>query len=119
MMLKIRRRNPRSNVSWPGMYLAEGCEGATWQSCFMFDMSVHGVGLELFGIVPIDLMGQRIAIQVQTPGGPAVSMPMVGQVRSIGPGQSHGGVRVGLEFVSPLPTEHSLQEILDRMQMAS
>jgi hypothetical protein len=63
------RKVPRKVVDWSGTYITEHREGAVWQKCSVVDISVLGVGLELFGAVPSDLMGHRVAVEVQTPMG--------------------------------------------------
>jgi hypothetical protein len=58
------RKVPRKIVDWSGRYIAEQREGAVWQKCSVVDISVLGVGVELFGAVPPDPMGDRIAVAV-------------------------------------------------------
>ena len=80
-------------------------------------LSVLGVGLELYGAVPSDLMGSRISIEVQTLIGGAVSIQLADEVRNTAPGP-RGGVRVGMEFVGLSDTERSILDTLELMQMA-
>ena len=111
------RKVPRKVVDWSGTYITEHREGAVWQKCSVVDISVLGVGVKLFGSVPSDLMGHRVAVEVQTPMGAFVSIHMSGDVRSVAPAKSDGSVRVGLEFGGLSPTEKSVVDTLEAMQM--
>ena len=56
----------------------------------MIDISVIGVGLELFGSPPEDLIGRRLVVEVQTPIGASVGIHLVGEVRNTAPGPDGG-----------------------------
>lgn len=82
----------------------------------MMDISVIGVGLELFGAVPEDLIGHQLAVEVHTPIGASVSIRLVGEVRNTGPGPE-GGTRVGLEFVDLSETERQMLHVMELLQV--
>src|ERR1700720_4194572 len=58
-----RRRVPRVSADWPGRYRIEGDPPSDWGDCTIIDISVAGVGVELFGAVPEDLIGCRLAVE--------------------------------------------------------
>ncbi len=82
----------------------------------MLDISVIGVGLELFGSPPEDLIGRRLTVEVQAPVGASVGIHLVGQVRNTGPGPE-GGTRVGLEFVDLSETERKMLHVMELLQI--
>jgi hypothetical protein len=115
--MERRRRVPRQSAGWSGRFKDEGDRFGDWGDCLVIDISVLGVGLELYGPVPRDLIGRRIAVEVQTPIGTSVSIRLAGEVRNTAPGP-HGGVRVGMEFVGLTETERSILNALELMQIA-
>ncbi|HEY3942436.1 MAG TPA: PilZ domain-containing protein [Acidimicrobiales bacterium] len=115
--MEYRRRVPRQHVGWLGQYIVEAEPGSGWTDCEVVDISVLGVGLELFGSHTTDLVGQRLVVEVRTPVGTSISIRMVGDVRNMGPGRM-GGARVGMEFVGLTETERSILDTLALMQVA-
>ena len=115
--MQRRRRVPRQSAGWSGTYVVEDEPRAGSHDCLVIDISVLGVGLELLGSVPTDLVGRRISLEVQTPVGTSVSIRLVGEVRNSAPGRL-GGVRVGLEFIGLSDTERSILDALELMQIA-
>ena len=108
-----RRRVPRQRAGWVGKYFIEASDLEAWHECRVLDISVIGLGVELFGPVPIpeDLVGQRITVEAHTPAGASLSVRARGEVRNVGPGASHG-TRVGIEFVDLTDVERSILDAL-------
>lgn len=79
----------------------------------VIDISILGLGLELFGPATEDMIGNRIVVHVGAPAGESVSLRLVGQVKNVNPGVL-GGTRAGLEFTDLSETE---QEILKAMEL--
>jgi hypothetical protein len=79
----------------------------------VIDASTLGAGIELFAPAPSgSLVGQRLAVAVREPGSNATPPQVIGRVRSVRAGDSAGGVRVGLEFLSPAAERRA---VLDRL----
>lgn len=87
---------PREVANWSGRYSIEDEPGGG--DCRVLDISAMGVGLELFGAVPDDLIGSRIEVSV--PNGTSSGIRLVGDVRNMSPGRN-GGARAGVEFSFP------------------
>ena len=47
-----RRRVPRQAVRWSGKCLLEDEAGAGWAECQVLDISLIGVGIEIYGRLP-------------------------------------------------------------------
>lgn len=90
---------------------------SAWLECSVLDISIIGVGVEVFGGLPRDLIGRRMIVDVHAGGGASVSVHMVGQIRNTGPGP-HGGTRVGMEFEGLSDTERSILDALEMMHVA-
>lgn len=114
--MERRRRVPRVAAGWPGKYRVEDDPQSDWDNCQMIDISVVGVGLELFGDVPEDLTGHRLAVEVQTPVGASVSIRLVGEVRNTAKG-ARGGTRAGMEFVDLSDTERQILQVMELLQV--
>ncbi len=112
--MERRRRVPRvSTPGWSGTYSLQG-DG---RECRVIDISVLGVGIELLGDVPPDLIGHRLEVQVQAPVGESVSIHLTGTVKNTSPGPE-GGIRVGLEFVNLSETEQAILKVMELMKVA-
>lgn len=107
--MERRRRVPRQIAGWTGKYRIEGDDPEAWHECRILDISVIGVGVELFGPVPDDdqLLGRCVVVEAQTPSGASLSVRARGEVRNVRPG-AEGGIRVGMEFVELSETERSI-----------
>jgi len=114
--IELKRRVPRQNAGWPGTYRIPDAPDTTSGSCQVIDISVLGVGVELFDAVPGDLIGRRIVIDVVTPAGASVTIGLAGDVRNTGAG-ARGGTRVGVEFTGISPLERSILEAIERFQI--
>jgi hypothetical protein len=114
--MERRRRVPRQLAGWTGKYCVEGDEPEAWYECHVLDISVIGVGLEMFGPVPDPgaLLGRRVVVEANTPTGASLSVRARGEVRNVGAGTG-GGTRVGMEFVDLTETERSILDALAMM----
>ncbi len=116
--MEFRRRAPRvATEGWPGRYIVEDDPHSGWIECRVLDISLIGVGLELFGHIESDLLGHRLIVHVQTPVGESVSIRLVGRVMNVGKG-NEGGTRAGLEFVGLSDSEQSILKTLELMRVA-
>lgn len=110
-----------ATTSWSGRYIVEDDPASEWSECRVLDISVLGVGLELF---PIDhdedsglLVGHRLVVLVQAPVGESISVRLMGTVKNVG-GGTQGGVRAGLEFVGLSDTEQAIVKVIEQLQVA-
>ena len=120
--MERRRRAPRvATTGWSGRYIVDDDPGAYWNECRVLDLSVLGVGLEIFPDRPEEasetLIGRRIVVQVQPPVGDSVTVRLVGRARNVSPG-SAGGTRMGLEFVGLSETERKILEVMELLKVA-
>jgi hypothetical protein len=81
----------------------------------MIDISVVGVGVELFGDVPADLVGRRLVVEVDPPIGDSIGIRLVGDVKSTRE-QMDGATRVGVEYTDLSQTERQILRILELIQ---
>lgn len=116
--MEFRRRVPRTTTGgWHGRYAAEDDESSDWKECLVVDISLLGVGLELIGEVPDDLVGRQLIVQVRAPVGDSVSLRLKGRV--VNQSQSPNGItRAGMEFVGLSPMERSILAVLEQMKVA-
>lgn len=115
--MERRRRVPRQYAGWTGKYCIEGARPEAWHECRILDISLVGIGVELFGPVPVhdELMGARIVVETHTPAGESLSIRARGEVRNVVPGAA-GGTRVGLELVDLTDLERSILDALVVME---
>lgn len=107
-----RRRVPRQVAGWTGKYVVEGDVPEVWNECRVADISLIGLGVELFGAVPDrNLLGRNIIIETNTPTGASLSVRARGTVKNTSPGPE-GGVRVGIEFIELTELERSILDAL-------
>lgn len=92
-----RRRQRRRSVDWAGRFWFNDDPGAEMGACRVIDVSELGAGVELFGEMPLDLIGRLLAVRVPGPAGGSMGFHIAGIVRHVAPGRS-GGVRLGIEF---------------------
>lgn len=111
--MEHRRRVPRQNAGWEGIYCIEGDEPSARYGCRILDISLIGIGVELFGPVPVPgaLVGRRMTVEANPPVGASLSIRARGEVRNVSPG-THGGTRVGIEFVDLTELERSILDVL-------
>jgi hypothetical protein len=98
---------------WSGTYTDDDAA----HHCKVIDISVLGLGLELIGEVPADLIGHRLSIEIQAPVGNSVRLRLIGQVRNISPTKD-GSTRAGLEFVDLSETERAILNTMELMKVA-
>jgi hypothetical protein len=116
-----RRRLPRQQADWHGTYTVERDPIGTWGACEILDISILGIGVELFEGPDLsvgsadELIGCRILVQVQTPAGASVTLQMGGEIRYVAKG-SRGGTRVGVSFIDLSETEQAILNVLEQMQ---
>jgi hypothetical protein len=102
--MELRRRAPRvATPDWWGTYT----DTDDVRYCKAIDISVLGVGLELFGEVANDLIGHRLNIEIQAPVGESIVLGLRGTVKNVSLG-SDGTTRAGLEFVDLSETERAI-----------
>lgn len=116
-MKRYRRRVPRQEAGWRAKCRLDDDLSVGWAECLVLDISVVGVGVEVSGPLPNDLIGRRIEIEVQPPVGSSVTIHILAEVRNTTPGRN-GGVRIGMEFVDLSDTERSILDALEMMQVA-
>jgi hypothetical protein len=113
--METRRRLPRQEADWPGKYHFAESDAADG-ICRVVDISRMGIGVELFGSRPPDLIGKRLVVDVQGPAGGSVRIAMEGFVRHVVP-ISNGGIRVGVEFTGLTEVERAILDSLEQMQV--
>jgi len=118
----MRRRVPRvATDGWLGKYVVEDDPGFEWHECRVIDISVLGVGIELFPGQPSEiadaLVGHQLVVQVQSPLGHSVSVRLEGQVTNISQGPE-GGIRAGLVFVGLCDDERDILNVFELMRFA-
>ena len=115
--MELRRRIPRQVIGWTGKCILEDDPFAGWVECRAIDISLIGVGLEVLDLMPNNLVGRGLQVEVHPPTSKAVSIRMAGKVRNVGPGPT-GGTRIGLELTGLSETERSILDTLELMQVA-
>ena len=104
--MELHRRVPRVvTPDWWGTYT----DADDTRYCKVIDISVLGVGPELFGDIANDLIGHRLNIETQAPVGEPITLRLTGTGRNVSLG-SDGTPRAGLEFVDLSETEQANRE---------
>lgn len=115
--MELRRRAPRVGTNgWIGRYTVEDDPDEGWRECEVVDISLLGLGVELFGDVPEKIIGKRLVVHVQGPVGNSVSIRLAGEVRYLGNGRA-GGTRAGLEFVGLSETERAILKAMEVLKV--
>jgi hypothetical protein len=114
--MDTRRRLPRQPANWPGTYHFEGTPPTGQGPCCLIDISRMGAGVVLFGGVPADPIGRRLAVDVEGPCDGSIRIRIEGEVRHVTLGSS-GGVRMGVEFVGLTQVEQAILDSLEQMQV--
>jgi c-di-GMP-binding flagellar brake protein YcgR len=108
----LRRRVPRASVEpSAGKYIVEDEPLAGWRECVLIDLSLLGMGVELFGPVHPSLTGRRLRVEVDVGESSSVSLCLLGVVRNLSPGEL-GGTRVGIEFTELSEREQTVLEVM-------
>ena len=110
-----RRRAPRVHTAgWSGKCIVEDDPEAGWSECRLLDVSLLGLGLELLGDVPHDVIGRRLVVDVDV--GESISIRLVGLIRRLGPGHP-GWTRAGLDFEGLCESEQSVLKVIDYLKI--
>ncbi len=116
-----RRRVPRMEVpGWSGQYVMDDDPEAGWNDCHVVDISILGVGLNLFSVStlsPQKLVGRPIVVHVHPPLGDSVQVRLKGEVAYANQ-QSDRAVRAGMEFVDLSETEKQVLEVMSMLKLA-
>ncbi|MFZ0667480.1 MAG: PilZ domain-containing protein [Acidimicrobiales bacterium] len=117
-VMELRRRAPRVGTSgWVGRFIVEDDPESGWRDCEVTDISLLGLGVELYGDLPGDIIGRRLVVHVQGPMGNSVSLRLAGEVRYLGNGRG-GGTRAGLEFVGLSDTERAILKAMEVLKVS-
>lgn len=112
-----RRRVPRVNAeNWPGKYVVDDDPSSGWHECQLIDLSLLGMGLEVFGPGATGLIGQRILVHVDVGEGKSIALRLAGVVRNANTGSS-GGTRVGIEFIDLSEGEQSVLRMMEHLKI--
>jgi hypothetical protein len=115
MMLR-RRRVPRQSADWFGKCLVEDDPAAAWHECRVIDVSLLGAGIEVFGFARRDVVGERLAVEVEDPAGSSFMVRFVGEIKNVRD-EPRGRVRLGLEFLDLSTNERAIIDLLQQMRM--
>ncbi len=116
--MKMRRRRvPRQAAGWFGKCLVEDDPQAVWSECRVVDISILGAGIEVFGAPLRNLVGQRLAVEVQPSAAASLSIHLVGEIKNVA-AAPRGRVRLGMEFIDLTDSERSFVHVLEQMRMA-
>ncbi len=115
-MEQRRRRLPRESAGWRGRYRFENAPDHGSQECRILDLSLIGVGVEVFGTLPAEAVGRHVTVEVETPAGASITLLLSGVVRNTGPGQE-GGTRLGVEFTGLSETERAIIDVMGHMRI--
>ncbi|HLG67003.1 MAG TPA: PilZ domain-containing protein [Acidimicrobiales bacterium] len=110
-----RRRFPRQGIGWRGRCILGDDPWAIWIECRAIDISLIGLGIEVFGPVPTDVLGRSLTVEVSPPTKPSVGLKLSGPVRHRRPGR-HGSVHVGMEISDVSLTEGSATRAVERFE---
>ena len=114
--MERRRRAPRVNTTaWFGRYVVEDDPQSVSKECRVIDISLLGLGLELFGDMTEDMIGHRLVIHVGALSGGSVSLRMVGQVKNLNSNRL-GCTRAGLEFTDLSETEREVLKAIELLK---
>jgi hypothetical protein len=106
----------RRTIGWFGRCRLDD-EPSDWARCRAVDISVDGVGLEIFGHVPRDPIGRPITVEIELPASDAITVVLTGVVKYTGPG-ADGSVWCGIEFVGLCEEERWLLDTMGLLQFA-
>jgi c-di-GMP-binding flagellar brake protein YcgR len=111
-----RRRVPRQGACWFGRYRLESDRRGEWHECLVVDISTLGVGLDVEGGIPKELMGQWIEVEVNVPASASVNVRLRGEVRHAAQ-DVRGGARIGIEFSGLSDIERSILDALEIVEV--
>ncbi len=102
-----------ATAGWSGTYTDDDAA----HRCKVTDISILGLGLELLGDVPDNLIGHRLSIEIHAPVGESVRLRLMGRVRNMSPTKD-SSTRAGLEFVGLSETERAILTTMELMKGA-
>ena len=114
---EYRRLAPRIHTpGWSGKCIVEDDPEAGWHECRLVDISLLGLGLEIMGEVPPDVIGHHVVVHVEVGGGGSISLRFSGMVRRLRAGE-RGWTRAGLEFEGLSETEQSVLKVIEHLKI--
>lgn len=84
----LRRAAPRQPADWSATYRLDNAVSESWRTCQILDISPMGAGLELFQVVPDELLEGNIT----------VSFELRGEGRNVIRSEDRTTARFGIEF---------------------
>lgn len=114
--MQLRRRAPRVEIDWSGWCNIGGHPESEVHQCRLVDLSLVGMGLELLGDGIGDVVGCRLVLDVEPPGGGSIKLHVVGQVVRQ-EATSEGRTRVGLELCGLSDSEVAVLGVIEQMRM--
>ena len=99
-LLKLRPRNAaeRRPVDWLGRYTVERFPELGSGHCRVFDVSLDGAGLELFGPAIEESSGEHLLLELQVVDPDPAGIRLRGLIKNAD-ATDHGSVTVGVDFV--------------------
>ncbi len=114
---QLRRRTPRISVDhWPAKYTVADDPQSGWHECVLLDVSLLGMGAELFGPTSSALIGRRLSVEVDVGTESSISLRLAGVVRNVRPGEE-GGTRAGIEFVGLSESDLSVLKLMEQLNI--
>jgi hypothetical protein len=115
--MELRRRAPRvTPKDWWGRWTVENEDSEpVWCECQVVDVSLLGVGVDLWTDREVVLLGERLVIEVRPPDGETVLLRFCGSVRWMRQ-QSTYNFRVGLEFERLSGAEQAIVKAIEQLQ---
>ena len=98
---QLRRAAPRQPADWTAMYRLDTPVSEAWRMCRILDISPLGAGLELYQLVPDELLEGTVTI----------SFELRGEGRNVIRGEDETTARFGIQF--PELTESAKQYLND------
>jgi hypothetical protein len=98
LKLRPRRAAQARQADWLGRYTVERHPELGSGNCRVFDVSLAGAGLELFGPAIDERCGEHLLLELQVVDPEPAGIWLRGLIRNTDT-TDRGGVRVGIEFV--------------------
>jgi len=114
--MELRRRAPRIKTDWLGLCRLDDAPDSVVRDCRVIDISLLGVGVEVFSDGDDRLVGRVLVVEVEPPIGSSVRLRLSGQVMNQGRTPA-GLTRVGLQFVGLSETERAVLEVIEQLKM--
>jgi hypothetical protein len=68
MTEQLRRAAPRQSTDWSAMYRFDSDQSETWRTCRILDISPMGAGLQLYDVLPGELLDGNVTISFELRG---------------------------------------------------